>query len=174
MAPASAGEDRDPALYRANVGLAVFNKQGAVFLGRRLAAKSDPPSAYQWQFPQGGIDGTETPRQAALRELEEETGIAAALVTLLEEADEWTYYDFPQDVRRRMGRRAQRYRGQRQKWFALRFLGQDGDVRLDLHKPEFSAWRWGKLDEAPALVIPFKRAAYEFVARRFAAFATPA
>jgi putative (di)nucleoside polyphosphate hydrolase len=150
-------------LYRPNVGLALFHRDGLVFLGRR--AGTDGP--YQWQMPQGGVDDGETPMQAAYRELEEEAGVQPHLVELLEETPDWIYYDFPDDVRARASSRG-RFIGQRQKWFALRFKGRDADVRLDTHTPEFVDWRWAALETAPALVIPFKRAAYEEVARRFA------
>ncbi|MBL8550059.1 MAG: RNA pyrophosphohydrolase [Hyphomonadaceae bacterium] len=153
---------RDPDRYRPNVGLAVFHPSGLVFLGKR-ANTSGP---YQWQMPQGGVDRGETPREAAMRELEEEIGLTESLVDLLEETDDWLYYEFPEDIRARESSRG-RYIGQRQKWFALRFRGRDADVQLDKHKPEFSDWRWGRLEEAPALVIPFKRAVYEDVVRRF-------
>jgi putative (di)nucleoside polyphosphate hydrolase len=157
---------RDPERYRPNVGLALFHQNGLVFLGKRAGA-SGP---YQWQMPQGGVDRGETPAQAAIRELEEEIGVQSTLVDLLEETDDWLYYDFPDDVRARESPRG-RYLGQRQKWFALRFCGRDADVHLDGHKPEFSDWRWGRLEEAPGLVIPFKRAVYEDVARRFKRYA---
>jgi putative (di)nucleoside polyphosphate hydrolase len=153
---------KNEALYRPNVGLALFQRDGLVFLGRR--AGTDGP--YQWQMPQGGVDDGETPMQAAYRELEEETGVAPHLVELLEETPDWIYYDFPEDVRVRMNSRG-KFIGQRQKWFALRFKGRDADVRLDTHTPEFDDWRWSRLDTAADLVIPFKRAAYEEVARRF-------
>ena len=147
--------------YRPNVGLALFHKTGLVFLGRRVGQKS----AHMWQMPQGGVDAGETPREAALRELEEEVGLAPSMVDIVEETPEWLTYEFPPEVRARGG--VGRYIGQKQKWFALRFLGRDADVRLDLHKPEFGQWRWARLDEAPSLVIPFKRPVYEEVARRF-------
>lgn len=147
--------------YRPNAAIALFSRQGKVFLGRRLTG-----ARHAWQMPQGGIDPGETPLQAALRELEEEIGVEASLVALLEEMPEWLSYDFPNEIRRRQG-----WRGQRQKWFAFRFLGDDRDVDLDRHKPEFGAWRWGELAEAPALVIPFKRPIYEEVARQFAPWA---
>ena len=89
-----------------------------------------------------------------------------ALIDLLEETQDWLYYDFPSSVRRRMKQRG-RYMGQRQKWFAFRFKGRDADIKLDTHTPEFSDWRWAPLESAPELVIPFKRATYEEVARRF-------
>jgi putative (di)nucleoside polyphosphate hydrolase len=139
-----------------------------VFLGRRL--KSPPP--FQWQMPQGGVDHGETPVEAALRELEEEIGVVPRLVEVLEETADWLRYDFPPEILGRLGKR-DRYRGQRQKWFALRFLGQDSDIHVATSHPEFSAWRWGALEEAPGLVIPFKRAVYEDVVRRFQPYAQP-
>jgi len=147
--------------YRPNAGIALFHADGRVFLGRRLSG-----SQYAWQMPQGGIDAGETPLQAAVRELEEEIGVGPELVSLLEELPDWLSCDFPTAIRRRQG-----WRGQRQKWFAFRFLGADSDVRLDRHTPEFGAWRWADLSEAPSLVIPFKRPIYEEVARRFARWA---
>ena len=157
---------RDPRLYRANVGLALFHANGLVFLGRRFGEAGD----YQWQMPQGGVDAGETPREAAWRELEEEIGVSADHADLMEETEDWLFYDFPADVRGGRGPHG-RYLGQKQKWFALRFKGRDSDVHLDRHTPEFSTWRWGRLEEAPALVIPFKRAVYEEVARRFRRYA---
>lgn len=153
----------DPERYRPNVGLALFSPSGAVFLGRRTGA----PEPYRWQMPQGGIDPGEEPAAAALRELEEEIGVPARLVRVLDETPDWLAYDFPPELRRRLNW-AERWLGQRQKWFALRYLGTDADVALDRHTPEFDAWRWERLEVAPALVIPFKRAVYEEVARRFA------
>ncbi|MEM6900372.1 MAG: RNA pyrophosphohydrolase [Pseudomonadota bacterium] len=156
---------RNPDLYRANVGIALFSKAGHVFLGHRVNSKG----AFQWQMPQGGIDPGESPADAALRELEEETGISAKLVTVLEETEDWLYYDFPYELKKRL---PGPYYGQRQKWFALRFNGSDSDVRLDLHKPEFDAWRWAKLSEIPPLIIPFKRAIYEQLTEQFREWAT--
>ena len=154
--------EKDPSLYRPNVGLAMFHREGLVFFGKRMGAEGP----YQWQMPQGGVDKGETPPQAALRELEEEVGVRPHLVDLLEETADWLYYDFPTEVRAGMKQRG-RYLGQRQKWFAFRFKGRDSDIRLDTHSPEFSDWRWGTLASAPDLEIPFKRATYEEVARRF-------
>ena len=154
---------RDPARYRPNVGVALFSDQGHVFLGRRV--NSHGP--FQWQMPQGGIDDGEDPATAVLREMEEEIGVPAKLVTLLGESSDWIYYDFPPELKARL---SGPYLGQRQKWFALRFRGSDGDIRLDLHTPEFDAWRWARLEEVPALVIPFKRHVYEQVVREFAVF----
>lgn len=157
---------RDPERYRPNVGLAVFSKAGHVFFGRRVNGRG----AFQWQMPQGGVDSGETPETAALRELDEEIGVPEGLVDVLEETSDWLYYDFPPELKRRLGGP---YLGQRQKWFALRFRGSDGDVRLDKHTPEFDAWRWAPLDEAPALIVPFKRPVYEEVAKRFQRWTDP-
>jgi len=157
---------RDPARYRANVGLALFSAAGHVFVGRRINGRG----AFQWQMPQGGVDAGETPAEAALREMDEEIGVAAKLVDILEETEDWLYYDFPADMRRRM---SGPFLGQRQKWFALRFKGSDSDVRLDKHKPEFDAWRWARLDEIPAMIVPFKRPVYEAVMQRFARWGEP-
>ncbi len=158
--------NRDPALYRANVGLAVFSRAGHVFLGRRINGRG----AFQWQMPQGGIDEGETPAAAAIRELEEEIGVPGKLVDILEETDDWLFYDFPPDLRRRL---PGPFLGQRQKWFALRFRGADPDIRLDQHTPEFDAWRWARLQEVPGLVVPFKRSVYEAVAGRFVRWTEP-
>jgi len=160
---------RDPKLYRPNVGLALFHRDGLVFLGKRFATEGP----YQWQMPQGGVDRGESPRDAAYRELEEEIGVRAEHIELLEEAEDWLFYDFPSDVRRKMKQRG-RYVGQKQKWFAFRFKARDADVRLDTHTPEFSDWRWAPLETAPELVIPFKRPTYEEVARRFSKYSAGA
>lgn len=152
--------------YRPNVGLCVFNADGRVFLGKRIGLDSDDA----WQMPQGGMDEGETPLQAALRELEEEIGVPASLVDVLEESADWIFYDFPPEIREAMAKRGN-YLGQKQKWFALRFKGEDRDIRLDAHEAEFSDWRWAELANAPSAVIAFKRAVYEDIARRFARFA---
>lgn len=157
---------RDPARYRANVGLALFSKAGHVFMGRRINGRG----AFQWQMPQGGVDDGEKPAEAILREMDEEIGVASKLVDILEETDDWLYYDFPHELRRRMGGP---YLGQRQKWFALRFKGSDSDVRLDKHKPEFDAWRWAKLTDVPGMIVPFKRPVYEDVVSRFQRWSEP-
>ncbi len=152
--------------YRLNVGAALFNRTGQVFVGRRTDLAADAQAV--WQMPQGGIDADEAPRSAVLRELEEEIGTARA--TILAEHPDWLTYELPEELAQRAFRG--RYRGQRQKWFALRFDGTDGDIRLDAHThPEFSAWRWAGLDELPGLAVAFKRDIYTEVARAFAAFA---
>ena len=157
---------KDPDLYRPNVGLAMFSKAGHVFMGRRINGRG----AFQWQMPQGGVDKGEDPATAALRELEEEIGVAEKLVDVLEETPDWLYYDFPPELKKRV---SGPYIGQRQKWFALRFNGSDSAVRLDRHTPEFDAWRWARLEEVPALVVPFKRAVYAEVVERFQRWTEP-
>ncbi|WP_288048499.1 RNA pyrophosphohydrolase [Acidiphilium sp.] len=151
--------------YRSNVGAALFSRAGKILVARR--ADLGPDAAYQWQLPQGGIDGDEDPAAAVLRELDEEIGTNA--VEVLGEIPEWLSYDFPPDVVAKFGAR---HRGQRQRWFALRFLGTDDMIRLDAHAhPEFDEWRWTELSSIPALAVPFKRPIYERLARDFARFA---
>jgi len=148
--------------YRPCVGVAVFNREGHVFVGRRIGASND--ENYLWQMPQGGIDQGEKPIDAAYRELHEETGIES--VELIAEAPEWLKYDLPVG---RSKRWSGKYRGQTQRWFAFRFVGDESEIRFDLHgKPEFDGWRWVELDKVPALIIPFKKPVYEDVVRYFA------
>jgi len=144
----SEGEDR----YRPAVGVMLLDLQGRVFVGRRI----DMPLQPAWQMPQGGIDPGETPRQAALRELQEETGTNKA--DILAESNLWRHYDLPPDIAGRMW--GGRYRGQRQKWFAMRFLGDDGDIDLATEHPEFDAWQWVAAAALPELIVPFKRRLY--------------
>jgi putative (di)nucleoside polyphosphate hydrolase len=155
---------RDLSGHRPNVGVVLFNAHGQVWLGRRAKSKG----RYRWQFPQGGVDEGEDLYAAALRELEEETGVTS--VAMLGRTEGWVAYDFPPAL---LGSKAARgWSGQKQAWFALRFTGPDSEVRLDAHQPpEFDAWRWGDLAEAPALIVPFKRRVYETVVRAFSAFA---
>lgn len=154
----------EPSDYRPNVGVVLFHPDGRVWLGRR----ANTPGPYNWQFPQGGVDAGEDLEAAARRELAEETG--ASRVSYLGRTDGWITYDYPPEVRRRKAGRG--YRGQKQAWFAFRFDGDEAEFDLQAHgEPEFEAWRWGYLAEAPDLIVPFKRPAYETVARAFAAFA---
>ena len=150
-----------PQDYRPNVGLLVLNQEGLAWIGRRRGFRG----SYCWQTPQGGIDSGEDYREAALRELAEETGIDASLVEILEQNDEWLCYDFPMSMRKN---RLNNYRGQAQVWFAMRFLGDASLIRLDNHRQiEFDDWRWEKLAMLPNLVVPFKRDVYEQMAQRF-------
>jgi putative (di)nucleoside polyphosphate hydrolase len=155
--------DRDPKKYRPNAGIVVFSEKGLVFVGRR--AGSEGP--HQWQFPQGGIDAGEDTKDGALRELEEETGISRKHIDVLGEIEPWLYYDFPADLKSRL---SGPYSGQKQKWYAVRFKGAEGDIRLDLHDPEFDAWKWIELKDVPNLIIPFKRPVYEEVVKEFSRF----
>ncbi|MGI4952564.1 MAG: RNA pyrophosphohydrolase [Janthinobacterium lividum] len=157
--------------YRPNVGAALFNAHGLVFVARRADMPNAESAAGGWQLPQGGIDDDEDPELAVLRELEEEIGTSNAVV--VGEHPEWLTYDLPPDL---LGRTlGGRFRGQRQRWFALRFTGRDGDIRLDLDPhPEFDAWRWAALDELPGLAVAFKRPIYETLAGSFRRFAVPA
>lgn len=152
--------------YRLNVGACVFNAQGQVFVGRRGDVKPGG-GGHVWQMPQGGIDAGENPREAVLRELAEETGISS--VEILAEHEEWLQYDLPAELLGRV--LGGRYRGQRQRWFALRFTGDEAEIRLDVQNPpEFVEWRWVALAELPALAVPFKRDVYARVASDFAQF----
>lgn len=154
--------------YRPNVAAALFNHNGQVLVARR-ANHELISLTHPWQMPQGGIDATENPRTAILRELHEEIGTSHA--TIIGEIDEWLTYDFPPEVAKKLGNK---HRGQRQRWFALRFLGTDAEIRLDADpNPEFVEWRWIALADAPSLTVPFKRAIYARVARDFARFTTP-
>lgn len=139
--------------YRPCVGVVLINRDGLIFTGQRLDQTMEA-----WQMPQGGIDPGEEPLQTAIRELGEETGIDAALISLLGETPEWHYYDLPDEL---IGKTWKgRYAGQRQKWFAMRFLGSDADVNIATAHPEFRAWRWSTIDTLVELAAPFKRELY--------------
>jgi putative (di)nucleoside polyphosphate hydrolase len=157
--------------YRPNVGAVLFHRDGRVFVARRADLPNAEGAPGGWQLPQGGIDEAEDPRAAVLRELAEEIGTGRA--EIMAEHPEWLTYDLPPHL---VGVALHgRYRGQRQRWFALRFIGEDRDIRLDLDPhPEFDAWRWTALAELPALAVAFKRPIYETLARSFARFARPA
>lgn len=154
--------------YRANVGAVLFNRDGLVFVARRADLPNAEGPAGGWQLPQGGIDADEAPHTAVLRELAEEIGTDRA--TIVAEHPDWLTYDLPPHL---VGIALKgRYRGQRQRWFALRFTGEDSDIRLDLDPhPEFDTWRWVELHDLPALAVDFKRTIYEVLAKSFARFA---
>ncbi len=155
------GGNGDARPYRDGVGIMLVNGAGRVWVGRRLDTRGDA-----WQMPQGGIDPGETPRQAVLRELAEETGSDKA--EIVAESRDWHAYDLPDDLTRKVWNG--KYRGQRQKWFLLRFTGDDGDIRLDASaRPEFGAWKWTAVDDLPRQIVPFKRAIYEAVIDEFRA-----
>jgi putative (di)nucleoside polyphosphate hydrolase len=150
-----------PRAYRRGVGLMLFNREGRVFVGRRH------DMADAWQMPQGGIDKGESAAEAALRELEEEIGTAKA--TIIAQSRRLHRYDLPDELGAKLWRG--RYRGQVQRWFALRFTGEDRDINLDTAKPEFTAWRWSEIDELPRLIVAFKRPLYEALVAEFAPLA---
>ena len=152
----------DPALlpYRPCVGVMLMDADGRLWVGERL----DTPGA--WQMPQGGIDAGEDPRTAALREMLEETGVPPDRVTVVAETADWLTYDLPPDL---VGRAWKgKYRGQKQKWFLLRFGGSDADIRIDQPHPEFRDWRWMAPTEVLAQIVPFKRAVYAAAIAEFA------
>lgn len=146
--------------YRPCVGVMLVNRDGHVFVGQRIDQNTDA-----WQMPQGGVDKGEDPREAALRELWEETGVTRELVTIEAETDGWLPYDLPHDLVPHIWKG--RFRGQEQKWFLVRFQGTDDQVRIDTDHPEFSQWRWLPPEELPERIVPFKRAVYEDVLAAF-------
>lgn len=159
--------------YRPCVGVAVFNRDGRVWIGRRADVTQPVEGPGQWwQMPQGGIDPGEGAKTAALRELYEETGIRS--VELLAEAPEWLAYDFPPELQRG---RLKGYRGQKQRWFAFRLTGPESEIDIahpgGAAHPEFSEWRWEQLDRLPDLIVPFKRDVYREVVRIFGRFSRP-
>ena len=147
--------------YRPCVGMLLLNAEDKVFVGRRIDTAKEGDNI--WQMPQGGIDDGETPQQAVLRELEEEIGTDKA--EIVAESRQWLHYDLPDHLVGKVWKG--NYRGQKQRWFALRFLGEDGDIDLATEHPEFDAWRWVELEEVPGLVIPFKRDTYRAVVSEF-------
>ncbi len=154
--------------YRPNVGIMVLNDKGNVWVGRRANIKDTEyeHSSALWQMPQGGIDSDEDPEKAARRELYEETGMSN--VVLLDSTDGWIHYDFPPGITRRI---AEKYAGQKQKWFAYRFVGDDSEIRInpppDGHEAEFDDWRWANMEELPELIVEFKRDVYRQVVDYF-------
>ena len=151
--------------YRACVGVTLLNRQGLVWIGRRRDKPNDEGIGHWWQMPQGGIDEGETPVRAAMRELKEETGVTSAEV--IAEAPGWFTYDLPSHL---IGISWKgRYRGQKQKWFACRFVGEDAEIDISGigHKAEFDQWRWAPITDLPDLIVPFKRNVYVEVVQAF-------
>jgi putative (di)nucleoside polyphosphate hydrolase len=147
--------------YRPCVGIMLLNRDGDVFVGQRSDRDTDA-----WQMPQGGIDDGEDPRDAALRELWEETGVTRDLVEIVAETDDWLPYDLPQDLVPRIWKG--RYRGQKQKWFLMRFRGEDTQIDIHAVHAEFSEWRWQPVSKLIANIVPFKRDVYAKVLSAFA------
>ena len=160
---------RDKKDYRRNVGVIIFNPQGQVWLGHRFG-ETGP---HCWQFPQGGMDKGEKAKSAAKRELFEETGLIAENMDYLGKHKGWLYYDLPAEVIAQR-KKLNRYKGQRQKWFAYRYYGDGSDVDLKAHgEQEFSDWKWAELDTVADTVVPFKRDVYEQLIITFSPFAKP-
>lgn len=145
--------------YRPCVGLVLANRDGLIFTGERV----DTPGA--WQMPQGGIDAGETPRDAGLRELEEETGLPADTVTVEAEHPDWVLYDLPEHLVGKLWKG--RFRGQKQKWLLVRFHGQEAQIDITKHDHEFARWRWSPPDQVLTDIVPFKRAVYQQVIDAF-------
>jgi putative (di)nucleoside polyphosphate hydrolase len=146
--------------YRPAVGVMLINAARKVWVGQRLDS-----SLEAWQMPQGGLDPGESPREGALRELHEETGIDPSLVEIVAQAKEELTYDLPEDLIGKIWK--EKWRGQRQTWFLARFLGEDSDVHIDTPQPEFRAWKWADPEQLPHMIVPFKRALYERVLAEF-------
>ena len=154
--------------YRPCVATMVLNRDGLVFIGRRVGGPEHADLTHAWQMPQGGVDSGEDTWAAALRELHEETNIRS--VEKLAEIPEWLSYDIPPEL---IGDAwSGKYRGQKQKWYAVRFTGDESEIDIAHpaggHEPEFAAWRWEPMQNVSALVVPFKRAVYERVVKEFA------
>ena len=149
--------------YRPCAGVVLINRDGLIFAGQRLDRPNDQPPA--WQMPQGGIDADETVREAALRELVEETGIPASMVEVLDETRSWVFYDLPPELLGKVWKG--RFGGQRQKWVLMRFLGQDADVCIETDHPEFDRWCWMRADDLLDSIVPFKRMVYSEVLAAF-------
>jgi putative (di)nucleoside polyphosphate hydrolase len=152
--------ESDLPFYRPAVGIMLVNPAGLAFIGRRIDM---PAGLAAWQMPQGGIDPGESPREAAFRELKEEVGTDKA--EILAETQGWLHYDLPTDIASRMW--SGRWRGQRQKWFLMRFTGTDADINPATEHPEFDAWEWVEPHRLPELIVPFKRQLYRELLAEF-------
>jgi putative (di)nucleoside polyphosphate hydrolase len=152
--------------YRPAAGVMLINSEGKAWVGQRLDSTLEA-----WQMPQGGLDPGEEPLEGALRELEEETGIRRELVEVLAQAKEELLYDLPPDLVGKVWKKP--WRGQRQTWFLMRFLGTDADVNLETPEPEFRAWKWAEPSKLPAMIVPFKKKLYEDVLEAFGEWLGP-
>ena len=147
--------------YRRGVGMFIINSAKTVFVGKRIDGKGNT-----WQMPQGGIDGEETISEAVMRETKEETGIIN--IEIIAESLNWYYYDLPESLVPRFWEG--KYRGQKQKWVLLRFLGNDSEININQNPPEFLKWKWAEIGSLPRLVIPFKKQLYQSVIEEFTPF----
>jgi putative (di)nucleoside polyphosphate hydrolase len=148
--------------YRPCAGIMLANRDGKIFVGKRV----DSISNIAWQMPQGGIDEGEDPQEAALRELEEETGISRDLVDVIARSKEEHFYDLPEELVGKLWKG--KWRGQRQHWFLLRFKGEDSDVNIATEHQEFTEWRWADPESLPQMIVPFKKRIYEALVAEFA------
>ncbi|MEM9966801.1 MAG: RNA pyrophosphohydrolase [Pseudomonadota bacterium] len=149
--------------YRPCAGVMLLNQTGLVFVGQRKDRYTDA-----WQMPQGGVETDEDPMDAALRELEEETGISRDLVQVVAQTEAWIPYDLPHDLVPQLWKG--RYRGQEQKWFLMRFEGTDDQVNIETAHQEFSAWKWLPLEDLLNVIVPFKRSVYQKVLYEFRSY----
>ena len=146
--------------YRSNVGIMMVNKKGHVFVGQRLDNNQNA-----WQMPQGGIDAGEDPETAAYRELLEETGVKKQDIRFVASSSQWLSYDLPEDLIPILWNG--KFRGQKQKWFLFKFLGEDGDINIATEHPEFSKWKWISKENLLKEIVPFKKSVYENVLKEF-------
>jgi putative (di)nucleoside polyphosphate hydrolase len=153
--------DKHSLPYRPAAGVMLLNSAGKVFVAQRLDSTLEA-----WQMPQGGLDEGEDPEAGALRELEEETGIASDKVEIIARCPEELFYDLPDDLVGKMWKG--KWRGQRQTWFLMSFTGRDEDIDIETPEPEFRAWKWAEPVELPAMIVPFKKKLYEDVLKAFA------
>lgn len=147
--------------YRPAAAVMLLNSDGKIWVGQRIDSTLDA-----WQMPQGGLDKDEDPLEGALRELEEETGIAPQHVEIIARAPEELYYDLPPDLVGKVWKK--NWRGQRQTWFLARFVGEDGDVNIQTAEPEFRDWKWAEPGDITGMIVPFKKKLYEDVLQTFA------
>lgn len=146
--------------YRKCVGIVLLNKDNKVFTAKRIDTLSDA-----WQMPQGGIDKEETPREAAIRELEEETSITN--IEIISESRNWLSYDLPKNLIPKLW--GGKYKGQQQKWFLCKFLGEESEINIKTNIPEFSEWKWTEFKKVPEIIVPFKRELYQNIVDEFSA-----